>query len=359
MNDKPLTAGVIGLGVPGKLVAKGLIECDIVRLAGVADKDASVAHSVGSECHVSAYDDNRSLIVEQRPDVIFLSVPPMDRVDLVNLCASRGIHVWTDPPLGRNLAEAAAMIKQMDQAGLKLAVGLHRRFCPGYLQARRMLDKFGQVFLARAHYLFNWGGDLGWRGDKSSAGGGALLELGCHVIDMAVSMFGLPEDVYGVVAGGNRPDQTGQQEPQRVYDTDDTATAIMRCPGGCTASVVTSRSSGPVSESLTIHGRKGSISADPNTCLLRDPDGNILDRTEETMPLAEVYGQMVHAFASAIINNSKTYECSGWECMLPLAVIEAVYLSDRTSQPENPARLLKNLELEPQDCLCCTPPQDD
>ncbi len=359
MNDDALPVCVIGLGAVGKLTVRALSDCDIVRLAGVSDRDATLAQRVGNEWGVQSYGDNRSLIAEQRPAAIFLSVPPMERVELVNLCASRGIHVWTDPPPGRYLAEAVAMIRLMDQAQLKLSVGLHRRFCPGYRRAAQLLHKVAPAFLARAHYLFNWGGELGWRGDKSSAGGGALLELGCHVIDLAVSMLGLPEDVYGVVSGGNRPEQGPDREPQRVYDTDDTASAILRCPGGCTADVVTSRSSGPVSESLTIHGRGGSISAGPHNCLLRDPDGNVLDRTEQTSPLAEVYGQMARAFAESVIGDSKTYPCSGWECLLPLAVIEAVYLSDRTSQPESPARLLQNQGLTPDDCLRYKPRGND
>ena len=154
----------------------------------------------------------------------------------------------------------------MDKAGLKLAVGTQQRFTTGYRRAWQLRANLGEIFLARAHYLFNWGRNLGWRGDKASAGGGALMELGYHAIDLLVWILGLPEEVYGVSSMGNRPSvPAAEEEAQPIYDTDDTAAVIMRYASGSMATVVTTRSSGPVSEELCLHGRGGSLRADGET----------------------------------------------------------------------------------------------
>ena len=72
---------------------------------------------------------------------------------------------------------------------------------------------------------------------------------------------------------------------------------------------------------------------------------------------------MVEYFAAedrgAIDGEARTYPCSGWENLLTMSVMEAIYLSDRTGQPESPARLLETHNLSLEDCMQCTPPDTE
>ena len=334
-----------------------LARSDLVKVVGISDKDTRVADRVSADAGVPGYNDNRRLLAETRPAAAFLCVPPTPAAELISACADRGIHVWKDLPLARNLDEGVAMVRRMEEAGLKFAIGTQRRFAVGYRRAHGLRRRLGEIFLARAHYLFNWGPELGWRGDRASAGGGALLELGYHAIDLLVWLLGMPDEVYGVSAVGNRPPPASNDDAaQPMYDTDDTAAAIMRYVSGPMASVVTTRSSGPVSEELCLHGRCGSLRADGATCLLRDPDGNVLGHAEEAPAPVSVFMRQAEAFATAVDRNAKTYECSGRENLLNLAVIEAIYLSDRTGQSEEPHRLLESHGLTVENCLSLCPP---
>lgn len=357
--SKALPAAIIGVGGFGGVILRALQKCPEVELVGLADRDAALAAKTAAATGLRAYSDNRSLLAEARPAAVFLCVPPMAAPDLVALCAERGIHVWKEMPLARNLTEGAAMVRRMEKAGLKLAVGTQRRFAAGYRRAWQLRRRVGQVFLARAHYLFNWGPDLLWRGDKASAGGGALLELGYHPIDLLVWLMGLPDEVYGSIAGGKipsaMPGAKGKLQPP--YDTDDTAAALLRYSQQCVATVVTTRCSGPVSEELSLHGQKGSLVASGEECLLRNPDGNILDQASEQVSPLEIHTRQLGAFAKAVGQNSKWCECSGLENLLNLVVIDAIYLSERTNQPEQPLRLLKTLDLTVDQCLACRPPE--
>ncbi len=352
-----LPVAIIGVGGFGGLTLRALQHSQVARLVGVADKDPTVAAQAGKDAGVPFYSDNRSLLAEARPKAVYLCVPPADAPDLVALCAERGIHVWKEIPLARNLAEGAALVRLMDAKGLKLAVGTQRRFEDGYRRAAQLRARLGEVFLARSHYLFNWGPQLGWRGDRASAGGGALLELGYHPIDLLVWMLGLPEEVYGSIAGGAKPQAVTGPDGKLLppYDTDDTAAALLRYASPLVASVVTTRTSGPVSEGLSLHGRQGSITADSGMCLLRDPDGNVLDRCEASAPQTDAFCRQADAFATAVRDDAKAYECSGWENLLNLAAIDAIYLSHRTSQPEPPRRLLKTHGLSVEECLALRP----
>ena len=363
MSEERLAVALVGAGGFGARTLEALQQSDRIRIVGVADKDAAVAEQAGQSAGVPAFTDNRSLLAETRPQAAFLAVPPMAAADLVAACAEREIHVWKELPLARNLTEGVAMVRRMDGAGLKLAVGTQRRFAPGYRRAAQLQHRLGEIFLARAHYLFNWGAELNWRADRNSAGGGALLELGYHPIDLLISMLGCPEEVYGlstVSSGGVRVDD--DDPPQPVHDTDDTAAAVLRYRTGLMATVVTTRSSGPVGEELALHGRKGSLTATAETCLLRDPDGAVLDHLEDRGAPAAAFARQVEGFADAVTGPSTQYECSGWENLFNLAVVEAVYLSDRTAQPENLQDLLKTHGISADDCLRHRPgrePNDD
>lgn len=356
MGDAAVPVVVIGVGGIGGRTLQALQESRLVDVVGIADKDPAVAERVGEEASVPAYSDYRSVLAEARPIAVFLAVPPMVSCDLIAACAERSIHVWTESPPARDLAEGVAMVQMMDKAELKLAVGTQRRFAVGYRRAWELRKALGEVFLARSHYLFNWGAALGWRGDRASAGGGALLELGYHCIDLLVWLLGLPEEVYGTTVGATPSAGLGGGEPaQAIYDTDDTAAAIMRYASGLVASIVTTRSSGPVSEELSLHGRRGSLRADNETCFLRDRDGNVLDHAEAGPSPVAVYLRQAEAFAQAILDDAPRYECSARENLLNLAVVEAIYLSDRTAQPEDPHQLLQTHGLTVEECLASSP----
>lgn len=345
---------VIGVGGFGALTLQGLRASQAVRVVGVADSNPVIAQRVGKQTGVPAYSDNRSLLAETRPQAVYLAVPPPEAPALLAACAERGIHVWKEAPLARNLDEGVAMVRRMEKAGLKLAVGTQRRFARGYHRAWELRGQLGDVFLARSHYLFHWGTVRDWRGDRGSAGGGALLELGYHPIDLLVWLLGLPEVVYGTSTINPSREAPGEEKAP-IHDTDDTAAAVLRYVNGTMATVVTTRCSGPVSEDLSIYGSSGSLTATGETCLLRDAGGNTLDRLSGEEPATAIFQRQAEAFAEAILLDSGTYECSARENLLNLAAIEAIYLSNRTSQPEIPRRLLETRGWSVEDCYLNSP----
>jgi predicted dehydrogenase len=345
-----LRLGIIGLGQSGQMILRALRGSQAIEIVGVADRETSLAEAASATTKAPAFGDARSLVARGGVQAVALAVPPGEAPEIVGACAERGIAVWTDLPLARNLDEAVAMTQQCRRAGVKFAVGTQRRFMPGYRNAWDRRHEVGGVFLARAHYLFNWGQSLTWHGEGALAGGGALLELGYHMIDLLVWFFGLPEEVYGltaIVSGG------GKGVPE--HDTDDTACAVLNFAGGRMACLAASRSCDPVSEELSLHGRAGSLTAGPEACVLRNADGVVIEQIERTYLPTEAIALELEAFAGAVISGAERYACSAWENLLTHAVIDAVYLAARTGQPESPARLLHAHKLRVEDCLKLCP----
>jgi predicted dehydrogenase len=348
---------MIGPGGFGAHTLAALRQCPAVTVVGLADRDSAAATRLGRQTGLPFFTDNRALLAQTRPRAVFAAVPPQASAEIVHLCAERGISLWKELPLARNLTEAAALVRRMESAGAKFAVGTQRRFAAGYRRAWQLRGCLGQVFLARAHYLFNWGGELRWRADRAGAGG-AMMELGYHAVDLLTWLLGLPEEVYGMAADVRLEPLPGERLAP-VHDSDDTAAALLRYSRGLMASLVTTRRSGPVSEHISLHGRAGSLVAEAGGCTLRDPDGKLLDSVaEEPSPLA-VFSRQVAAFAAAAAGGGAIYECSARENLLNMAVIDAIYLSSRTRQPETPLRLLQQHDLTAADCLVNSPPPAD
>lgn len=348
MQNNIISVAVIGLGAFGQKTLRGLLAVPGVEVVAVADHDQQVAKQVGREFSVRDFDDTRQMILNAKPDVVFVATPPMHVPDILTACLKQKIHAWVEAPFSRSLGQGATFVRQFAEAGLKLGVGTQRRFTPSYQQAHSLRSKIGQIVMSRGHYVFNWGPNLTWRADKQSAGGGALLELGYHCIDMLTWMMGFPEEVYGV-ATVQQPTFADSQNPN--HNTDDTAAAIFRFPDDAVATINTSRVSGPVSEEFVLRGVEGSVVANAESCVLRNPQGDIIENDQLGVAPIDIFTSQAREFISAVRSDAQYYQCSGAENLLNLAVIEAVYLSCQTCQPESPMRQLHIHGLKISDCL--------
>lgn len=337
MSEKNIPVVVVGLGAFGCQTAEALNICEGADLVGVCDCDQHKCEQIADDLGVKPFTDPRQLILKTKPCACFIATPPMVVPELLDICVKNNTSVWKDAPLGRDLGESSAMVMQFNDAGLKLAVGTQRRFSETYLHAKKLLPRIGEIFLARTHYLFNWGGDLKWRCDKPSAGGGALLELGYHMADLLVWMLGLPEEVYALIScESEKSTSFNANTTQPPHDTDDSAVATMRYKNNAIASMVASRAGGPVNEELSLHGQGGSIIVNPDSCTLRGTDGQVLDHLKNHLTLVELFQRQAQGFVDAVRYDEEKYSAGGEENLLTHAVISAMYLSGHTAQPESP-----------------------
>ena len=336
MDDR-LSVAVIGLGSSGETMARALSTREDVSLVAVADIDAARVDRIAVACNTAAFTDTRQLLLTTKPSAVFLAVPPTATADLLDACLEHRIHVWKEGPLARDLPQAVHYSQRFHDIGCVLSVGSPRRFSDAYRHARTWLDRMGTVRLARVHHLFYWQGQLGWRGDLATAGGGALLELGFHMIDATLSLLSAPEDVYGATT--IIPPTAGSLLCQ--HDTDDSATAILRFRNNTTATVTLSRQAGPTSEGITLYGSDGSLTITHDACTLRNCDGEVLDHRPTDATPAEVTTRQIDAFCQAIAHDDTPNPAAAKTYLLTHATIQAIYLSCQTNQPESPRQQLQ------------------
>lgn len=121
----------------------------------------------------------------------------------------RGVHVLCEKPIGRNSAECAAMTAAASSSGRVLAIGHYRRFFPAVEWVGQLI-RSGLLGRPLSFHL-DEGGRFGWPAvtdsffDRAQSGGGATLDMGVHMLDIALDWFGVPDsfdytdDAYGGV----------------------------------------------------------------------------------------------------------------------------------------------------------------
>lgn len=228
-----MRVGIVGCGLIGaRRAAVALDEGDdIIIVADVAeDRAADLATTVRSLWTASWSE------VISRPDVDLVVVSTSnDQLAAISTAALRsGKAVLCEKPLGRNSAEAGAIVEAARASGRLLKVGFNHRHHPAIAAAHKMVSEaaIGTVFAIRA--VYGHGGRAGyereWRADKSRSGGGELLDQGVHIVDLARWFIGEIVEAQGVVATCHWP----------IAPVEDNAFALLRSRDGGVVSFHTS-----------------------------------------------------------------------------------------------------------------------
>ncbi|MBN1242504.1 MAG: Gfo/Idh/MocA family oxidoreductase [Spirochaetales bacterium] len=182
-------------------------------------------------------------------------------VDAVSVCVANrfhalatlgaleaGLHVLCEKPPAMNAAEAASMEAAAARAGKVLAYGFQTRFAPEARAARALISagRLGRVYAGKAVALRRRG-IPGWGsfGDKAIQGGGPLMDIGVHALDLALYLMDFPKVVEASAAAyaelGRRPGPglMGKWDPDR-YGVEDSLFGFVRFEGGVSLSLETS-----------------------------------------------------------------------------------------------------------------------
>ena len=205
-----------------------------------------------------------------------------------------GKHVLCEKPMAMNAEEARAMKEAADRNGKLLMIGFVRRFGNDCDILMDMIsnDQFGEIYYAKATYLRRNGNPGGWFGDKARSGGGPLIDLGVHVIDLSRYLLGCPKpvSVYGATFRklGNRPDVKGgkaylasRANDTTVCDVEDLATALIRFDNGAVVSVEASFSLNLKKDvgSIELFGTKAGAKIDPELEMYSEMNGYMTNVT--------------------------------------------------------------------------------
>jgi len=186
--------GVIGSGgiARRRTIPEGILRASNAELTAVFDIDAQVNAEVAKK-----FDAKQTASIDELLnadiDAVYVATPAHLHADQVRASARAGKHVLCEKPLGMTVAEAEEMIELCKQMGVKLGCAFMMRFAAQHAEALRLIKdgKLGIPTYARAQ-LSCWYPPIkgAWRQDPATSGGGALIDMGGHCIDLLEMFFG-------------------------------------------------------------------------------------------------------------------------------------------------------------------------
>lgn len=207
--------GIIGCGDvtevksgPALQKARGSQLVAVMRRNGQLAADYAKRHGVPRW-----YDDVRALVNDREVDAVYVATPPGAHLEGTLLAAAAGKPVYVEKPMARNTRECDAMIAACAAAGQKLFVAYYRRALPRFVKAKELLESGAIGSLTGLSHRFASPGHAGtgvvahggppqpsWRTNVPVSGGGLLLDLGSHALDLLDFFGGALQDVCGHAA---------------------------------------------------------------------------------------------------------------------------------------------------------------
>jgi predicted dehydrogenase len=343
-----LRVGIVGCGV-------GMIHADawaqepraaIVALAGLdTDRCQKIAHRYDI---LHLFDDYRDLVQRVDIDAVSVAVPNHLHLPVALAAFDAGKHVLIEKPLARNAAEGEQIVAAARAAGKVLGICFSKRHKAEMEFLRRHIDGggLGEIYYAKAYWMRRAGiPGLGtWFTSKEQAGGGPLIDLGVHVLDMAHSLMGNPEVLtvsgatyakLGPQGKGNWNDGRFTVIPENRFEVEDLATAFLRTADGAAIHLETSWAthSGVTDEyGVNLFGDRGGadfrVKDYAQTGCLRlfgDIAGSPTDLAPRYEPL-HGHLQIVHRFVAAVLDGVPMSP-SGEEGLVRTRLLDAIYRS--------------------------------
>lgn len=216
MSETRPRLGFLGVGWIGRHRMRAILGTGAVEVAAIADPSAEMAAEASALAPGAALVPDLDALLDAGVDGVVIATPSALHAEQSIHALERGAAVFCQKPLGRTAAEVRAVVQAAEAADRLLAVDLSYRFTAGM---RRIAELIRAGDLGRIHavdLVFHnaYGPDKDWFYDPARSGGGCVMDLGVHLVDLALWALdfpAVPEVQARLLAGGmplaGRPDR--------------------------------------------------------------------------------------------------------------------------------------------------------
>lgn len=289
---KTLKIGIIGVGSISNLHLKSYVANPRVELIGVQDLNLERASAMAAQYGAKrVYKSLAELLADPEIEAVSICTWNNSHAELAIAALEAGKHVLVEKPLSKTVAEAEAIAEAVKRTGKHLQVGFVRRFSSNATVLKSFIDagELGEIYYAKAIYVNRIGNPGGWFADSARSGGGPLIDLGIHVLDLCWYMMGCPRatTVSGTTYArlGNRANITSlsrykvaDYDPS-ASDVEDLAVAFIRFDNGASLTLEASYSLHASKNELAIslYGDKGGADIEPELRIVSERHDTLLN----------------------------------------------------------------------------------
>ena len=312
---------------------------EIVALQGrPSEKPNRVATTLWPQAtgRPAVYTKFDEMLERERPDAVGIFTPNYLHCDYTLKATAAGAHVLCEKPMAPTLADARRMVDAAERTGRVLMVTMQRRYGGLESAVKRAIESgaIGTPNFIRAR--LSHGGPEGWAPgqqwfvDPSQAGGGATLDLGVHIADLALWYLGDLESLDGRVA-----------TVSKQIDVDDTGVMMMRFRSGALGVLEASWATNPGLSVIELYGSDGRVMVGyphNDISILRADSTAAPGYTREAIreqfdprDLLAPFRALAQNFADAVSGRAAPMP-TGADGLRAIEVIEACYRSSRSGK---------------------------
>ena len=341
-----IRVGVIGLGI-GRHHIRGYQSHPHAEVVAIADLDDARLAEVGDQYGVSKrYPSGEQMIATEGLDVVSIATPNKYHKPLTIAALEAGCHVLCEKPMAMNATEARDMLAAATKTGKRLMIDFSYRFSEQSQVLKAQVDAgvLGEVYFARTLWhrrrgLPRFGG---WFGQKALSGGGPLIDLGVHRLDLALWLMGYPRPVW-VMGRTYNPIASALAAEQGVdYDVEDLAAAMITFENGATLEIEASWAANVKEREwmeTRLFGTKGGLlqrnlneTYEFEAELYVEQAGAPFDvKLHASSRRAPELNAMYH-FCDSIVTGAP-HTATGEEGLLVMEILDAIYKSAESRQP--------------------------
>lgn len=227
---KKLRWGVIGAGgIADRRTIPGLLLAENAELVAVMEVTMEFAERLRAKYGAKrAYDREEDLLQDPEVDAVYIATPIVFHAAQAKLAADYGKHILIEKPLAMTSEEGREVVEYCKARGVQIAAGFMMRFASHVCSMKQAIaeGKIGTVVSGYAQFTLWLPYEPGnWRQVKAKAGGGAMMDLAVHCIDLMEFISGMR-----VTQVASMNEKIAFPEPQ--YDVEDTSTLLMRMENG-------------------------------------------------------------------------------------------------------------------------------
>lgn len=342
---KKIRWGILGAGgIADRRTMPGMQLAQHAQIQAVMELDAAVAERLREKYGAArAYTDERALLSDPEIDAVYIASPVACHARQAMLAADYGKHILIEKPLALTSGEGQRVVDYCRAKGVQIAAGFMMRFGTQVERMRQLIreGKIGDIVSCFAQFTC-WYPDIegSWRQAKASAGGGALTDMGVHLIDLIRYITG--QQVCQVAAM--------HATLTFSYEVEDSSTLLMRLKNGalCTVESNFNIPDEAALWRLEFFGTRGRLAGrdvigqidggNVDAVFVDSSDGydaqqdHIQNAADSALPEVEfgnAYAREIESFCLSILNGTPL-EVPAEEAVEAQRIIEAAYRSNDT-----------------------------
>jgi len=353
--DKKLRIGFVGTGGMGGTHVRVQAQNKRVEIVALCDlvpsKCEALKTRLGLSPDIPVYTDFREMIDKETLDAVDIATSNDFHSVIAVYALEKGLHVFCEKPDAINAAEAEKMKEASEKAGKVLMCMRNNRY---YTNSRYIKDyiksgKAGEIYCGRCGWIRRRGipGKGGWFTTKAKSGGGPLIDLGVHMIDLSIWLMGNPRPVavsgctYSCFSDNKAESDTvdsefGEKKANGTFDVEDLAMGFIKFDNGACLQIEFSWASN-IEKSrrfVELRGTKAGFSWNDDGSVgvfTEDETGNLIDVSPKLGDMGDGHARALEHFVRIVLDGAeKDYVPEQGVNMIK--ILDAIYESAATGK---------------------------